>query len=304
VLTVRRGGAGGALAPATEAAAGVRQQGLLRLAELSGDGALDVVVAASGGVRVLLGRGDATFGPPVSLALGHEASVLATADLDGDGDLDLVAGPITLLGGPYGVGVFLNHGDGSFGARQDVPVGHDPCGLALGDLDGDARPDLALGFIEEGASAAILRNRGDGSFEPVAGALGAATEVAIVDLDGDGANDLVLASHVTGSQRLATAHGHGDGSFDAPRAYLAPYTIGPVALGDLDADGQPDLVLADGGDALVYRVHAGSLEDPVRVPAGDQAFEVALGDLDGDGLLDLVVAGQKGVATLVNASRP
>ncbi len=303
-VTVRRGSAAGVLGPPTDAPAGSRHWPHLVLADLDADHVPDLIVSRAGGVSVLIGAGDATFAPPVDYAMGGESALIALADVDGDGHLDLVAGPATLNGGPSGLAVWKGRGDGTFADRHDVNVGYDPQGLAIGDLDGDGLPDLAVGFYNEGSAVALLRNRGDGSFDLSPSSPGFAVDVGIQDLDGDGANDLVLASSVTGSQVLATAHGHGDGTFEPPHPYTAPYWSGPMVLGDLDGDGHPDLVLANGTHALVYPVRLGILQEPLLLPAGIGAGKSALGDIDGDGLLDLVVGGRAGVATLINDSRP
>ena len=91
--------------------------------------------------------------------------------------------------------VRLNLGDGTFTGAVNYPVGADPRGLAVGDINGDARPDLAVAN-QNGNSVSVLINKGQGAFRPAiefdAGA--AAFAVAIGDLDGNGAADLAVAN--------------------------------------------------------------------------------------------------------------
>ena len=92
--------------------------------------------------------------------------------------------------------VLVNRGDGTFRARRDYPTGSISISIAIGDLNGDRKPDLATAN-EEGDAVSVLANRGDASFQAnLDYATGAIPEsVAIGDLNGDGKPDLATANY-------------------------------------------------------------------------------------------------------------
>ncbi|HEX9243934.1 MAG TPA: FG-GAP-like repeat-containing protein [Anaeromyxobacter sp.] len=119
----------------------------LAAADLNGDGQLDLVATNpyEDSVTVLLGHGDGTFDPQPALTTLPRPYGLAIADVDGDGFLDLVvvSGGTTDAPG-HTVSVFRGAGDGTFRPRADFATAQDPYSLAVGDLTGDGRPDLAV----------------------------------------------------------------------------------------------------------------------------------------------------------------
>jgi hypothetical protein len=136
----------------------------VRLADLTGDGADDIVVSSSGFVDspthgalvVLLNRDDGTgtFGPPAAYPIDPGATEPIAADLNGDGRPDLA-----VPGNNGNVDVLLNQGDGVLGAATALPA--DPAviynGLATGDLNGDGRPDLvATGADEDDSETGVV----------------------------------------------------------------------------------------------------------------------------------------------------
>jgi hypothetical protein len=91
--------------------------------------------------------------------------------------------------------VLINRGDGSFSPRVDYRTGGGPSSLAIGDLNADGRPDLAVANYDSN-SVSVLLNRGDGSFSPRVGYRTGEgpRSVAIGDLNGDGRPDLAVAT--------------------------------------------------------------------------------------------------------------
>ena len=127
---------------------------------------------------------------------GVGATSVAIGDLNGDGKPDLVtanAGPTANF-----VSVLINRGDGTFQARLDYATGPGPYSVAIGDLNGDGKPDLATANDGDN-TVSVLVNKGDGSFQArVDYATGVEpSSVAIGDLNGDGKPDLVTANSGT-----------------------------------------------------------------------------------------------------------
>jgi hypothetical protein len=124
----------------------------LALADLNGDGKLDIVTADGGGpeftVSVGFGNGDGTFTQSAAYATGTYFYPwrVAAADVSGDGRPDIVtiSGPYAAPPPPTFTEVFVNNGDGTFGPPQSVPNSGLSGGLALADVNGDGLPDLTL----------------------------------------------------------------------------------------------------------------------------------------------------------------
>jgi hypothetical protein len=223
-------------------------------------------------------NGDGTF-TDVSQASGigkhpGKAFGAVAVDFDGDGYLDLFVTNDSLPNF-----LFRNKGDGTFEeigleagvAYSDDGVPRSSMGVDAADYDGDGRPDLVVtNFNRERAS--IYRNRGGGLFEDRAGptGVGAATYmwagwgVRFFDFDNDGRLDLVLANGYPGDSRVASAQAskwneplflfsNRDGKFvnlgsAAGEAFTQEYPARGLAVGDLDNDGWPDIVVANNGD--------------------------------------------------------
>lgn len=124
----------------------------VRVADLNGDAKLDVVTAndTANSITVRFGRGDGALGRRldrvVSTASGVSTKSVAVADLDADGDTDVVASTVTYprccLPGGNTVSVFLNRGDGTFGVRRDFATGQGPFSIVAHDVTRDGVQDL------------------------------------------------------------------------------------------------------------------------------------------------------------------
>jgi hypothetical protein len=121
---------------AVSADASTDRAGWVALADLNGDGKLDLVMAFDSGpeLRVMLGNGDGSFAASESYPTWDYVRSISFGDMDGDGQLDIVAASDT-------IDLLSGKGDGTFGSRVSYAVG--PGAVALGDLDGDGSLDVA-----------------------------------------------------------------------------------------------------------------------------------------------------------------
>jgi len=263
------------------------------IGELSGDGKLDVVTtnAGSSTVAVLIGNGDGKFGHGRTFETASAPKWLAIGDLNGDGKPDVATANDP--GSPDSViSVLLGDGHGNFGPKTDYVMGLTPFSIAIGDVNGDGKPDLVTAnyYIN---TTSILFGNGDGTFGGRAAfATGSGPNgVAIGDLNGDGKADLAVAN--SNANTVSVLLGSGGGSF-APKADYATGS-GPmsVAIGDLNRDGKRDLVTSDyysGTVSVLLGKGDGTFLGKATYSTGPGPNWVAIGDLNGDGKPDLAVA--------------
>jgi hypothetical protein len=299
--------------------------GNFQTADIDGDGHLDAlwswapISSAPHHLRISFGDGTGHFAPYVEFLTPPFLNGVWTGDLTGDGFPEIFAGVSAGVVGPPGLEtliVYPNNGDGTFGAyelhaHELMPnLAGDLGNLAWVDIDGDGDGDLLAAapftwlFRNEGGVLAApvqldgLANYGRNEFGPM-----------IADADEDGDLDLYGSAGISGVVSAAIYFNDGQGGF-GPRSALMRYrnSANAIALGDVDGNGRPDLLIKPEGH-LDWYLHANFPTDAVDcdgsqvaddceiasgdtpdansngIPDGCEA-PIVVGDLDGSGIVD------------------
>ncbi len=242
------------------------------IADFDRDEFRDLFARVEAGIAVINDAAGPTPGVPTLMVPGNfinDPQGMAAADVDGDGDDDIIVNQVALAGNPSPT---------CFVYRNDTPVGQDaaPGNFILADtifvtpapmfaqefssvstglINADAIPDLALANVLSG-KCYLMAGIGDGTFDPIDPATGLviaggatsqgeinvganAFKGLLEDLDGDGATDLTAL-------RVGTQHtvrfGNGDGTFDPAQLFTGPGNMQFPIAGDTDGNGTKDIV--------------------------------------------------------------
>jgi hypothetical protein len=241
------------------------------------------------------------FQPPLNDSVATAPVAMAVADFNGDGKPDMVV--ITVYP-QASANVFLGNGDGTFQQPLTINLpamnGSETASVAVGDLNGDGKADLAIGTSTEFSSTvSILLGNGYGTFgAPVSYPLAPMTytlyNIAIADFNGDGIPDIAAGV----SSGAALLLGNGDGTFQTPIS-VASTIGGALAVGDFNGDGNPDLALVSlqANAQILLGNGDGTFQSPRPVEA--EGLVIVVADFNGDGKADLATANQFDVFTLL-----
>jgi Flp pilus assembly protein TadD len=264
----------------------------LALADLDGDGRLDVIEAGAQGVRLLRNEGGRFADVTARSGLSGPATAALAGDYDNDG------GPDLLVVRPGGLALFRNEGGGRFAeataaAKMPAAPGLPPT-AAFADADHD-------GDLDAFVPGLLLRNNGDGTFTDVTFKAGVATAgraLCVVPTDFDNRRDLDLLV-LRAAEGPALFQNLRDGSFQDVAARVGLAATGPfrsIAAADFNKDSYPDFFLGGAGASSFFALSDGRGRYAVKQapPGSGEAQAAQAFDYDNDGLVDLLVAAPSG----------
>jgi hypothetical protein len=240
--------------------------------------------------------------PLVGGAFG--APVIAIADFNGDGNLDVVSATAGGCDTPCldgGVVANLGNGTGNFSAAPALDLGNGfaPFFMAVGDFNGDGISDLAVLDDDPTSTITILLGNGDGTFTNKGnvandGNIQPLGTLAVGDFNGDGIPDLIGISS-TGNLVILLL-GNGDGTFTpSASATSAGTNAQAFAVGDFNGDGIPDLAIVNNNYPSASSLTTllgngdGTFSSQTSALAGNYPSSIAVGDFNRDGILDVAL---------------
>ncbi len=296
-------------APKVDYPTGIRPE-YVAIGDIDGDGKKDIVVSTQFSISISVFRNTSTIGH-ISLDVrvdlpASNADYVAIGDLDKDGKPDIVVSNLAA----NTISIFKNTGNVgtiSFNPFIDYPSGNFPTGVAIGDLDGDSYPDLAI-INKLSNDITIYKNdgiRGIISFTqaPDNITVERPEKIILADIDDDGKPDMNIAGANSVSVYRNTGN-IGYINFDYPVNYSNTSFLG-LDMADIDGDGKPDFVainsevdlLSGQVDSLsiirnISTVGTISFAPAANVKVGDNPNGVSIADMDGDNLPDLTTVNQ------------
>jgi hypothetical protein len=276
---------GGTFTGPTNVAVGYSPMGVVA-GDFNRDGVPDLLTARSGWLTFLAGLGDGSFGGPTELPAVFAISDLASADIDGDGLLDVAVSRDT---SPGNIVWYRGRGDGTFdpGVATTASGGY-PEAIALGDLNGDGRPDIAALNTAAQTVSLLLFSAGTFGSETVVPVDRDSRTITIGRLNADTAGDVVVTSWAESA--VSVLLGDGVGGVSSTVRVRGFYSPSGAHVADLDLNGVQDLAVSNNYDAGLHVYPGDGLGGfgPKQLALASWNRSIATGDFDDDGWPDLV----------------
>ena len=293
---------------------GSNPSGIVAVA-LAGSGSPDMVVSNFGnGTASVFAHDPANPGKflaATTLTTGGQPNQVVSADINGDGLPDLVFADLSTSGNAI---VMLQNAatPGQFMAPLNLSTGGMTASVAIGDLNGDGKPDIVATSYDSSGNNGQVTIFFQSATTPGTFAAGVSfpagaqpQSVRIADVNGDGLPDLIVANRGPGNDGTGSPgvsvilqNSAAPGTFLAPVTYTTPWGAVDVAVADLNGDGKPDLVVPSLGPSprgavsvlLQSTTTAGTFGTATSYPGYGDPLSVAVADLNGDGHPDIAVA--------------
>ncbi|MCK6602769.1 MAG: FG-GAP-like repeat-containing protein [Bacteroidetes bacterium] len=274
----------------------------VNVSDVDRDGDLDLVWNYG---RFMVSIRNGSVYDPVVVYNGATAKQSVTIDLNNDGYPDLAG--LTQKNSTDSLVVFFNDGDGTFTFNNRYSVNADTYYgyFTAGDINGDGFADL-ISTHNYSNKIIVLTNNGNGTFGSGVeyAANGRPRGIALGDVDGDGANDIVITNDVGAIDSISVLINSGNGTFAAPVQYSLEGDHTPVSLvtADVDNDGDLDILVAEysGNVAVLINNGTGTFAAPVHYNTNYGRLFVVAVDLNGDGYLDIASSGGNVYIQLLN----
>lgn len=261
------------------------------VADLNGDGNMDMIAATNGGyINVKYGNGDGTFGGVVTITT-NGARHVAVGDVNGDGKMDIIHS------GGTGFNVVLQDSSGGFSAPVSYTGAYgftDARDGTLADVNGDGQLDYIVRYGTTTGVEVFLGN-GNGSFSSSAGFAGTNTIglPSVGDVNGDGTLDFVLGGNFGSGNGAYIFYGNGNGKFKAPVNLGTSGGVNLTVLADFNNDGLLDVVQASGASGVQVRLGNGDgtfkgIQTTSDIGVNTVQGQLKVIDLNQDGYADVV----------------